>query len=82
MYHTRYKLESSASGAKNMTSSSILEDGYYCTFIPTFYYTNNVADISYELFAMTYNPSTSNTESDKWTNLGECNSNEIVRGLI
>ena len=82
MYHTRYKLETTASGSKDMTSTSVLADGYYCTFMPTFYYTNNHLDIPYELFAMTYNPSTSNTESDKWTNLGECNSNEIVRGLI
>ena len=81
-YHTRYKLESSASGAKNMTSSSILEDGYYCTFMPTFYYTNSNSDIPYELFAMTYNPSTSNTESNKWTNLGVCNDTEILRGTI
>ena len=82
MYHTRYKLESSASGAKNMTSSSVLDDGYYCTFMPTFYYTNDSLDVPYELFAMTYNPSTSNTESDKWTNLEVCNNTEIVRGLI
>ena len=81
-YHTRYKLESSASGAKDMTSSSILEDGYYCTFMPTFYYTNNSSDIPYELFAMTYNPSTSTTESNKWTNLGVCNDTEILRGTI
>ena len=81
-YHTRYKLESTASGAKDMTSSSVLEDGYYCTFMPTFYYTNNPSDIPYELFAMTYNPSTSNTESNKWTNLGVCNDTEILRGTI
>lgn len=81
-YHTRYKLESSASGAKNMTSSSVLEDGYYCTFMPTFYYTNSSSDIPYELFAMTYNPSTSTTESNKWTNLGVCNDIEILRGTI
>ena len=82
MYHTRYKLESSVAGAKDMTSSSVLEDGYYCIFIPTFYYTNSYADIPYELFAMTYNPSTSNTESNKWTNLGVCNNAEIIRGTI
>lgn len=82
MYHTRYKLETTASGAKDMTSSSVLEDGYYCTFMPTFYYTNDPLDVPYELFAMTYNPSTSTTESDKWTNLEVCNSTEIVRGLV
>lgn len=82
MYHTRYKLETTASGAKDMTSASVLADGYYCTFMPTFYYTNNHVDIPYELFAMTYNPSTSNTESSKWTNLGVCDDARILRGTI
>ena len=81
-YHTRYKFETTTSGAKDMTSSSVLEDGYYCTFIPTFYYTNSLSDIPYELFAMTYNPSTSTTESNKWTNLGICNDVRILRGTI
>ena len=82
MYHTRYKLESTTSGSKDMTSASVLADGYYCVFMPTFYYTNNHVDIPYELFAMTYNPSTSNTESDKWTNLGVCDDARILRGTI
>ena len=82
MYHTRYKLETTASGSKDMTSASVLADGYYCVFMPTFYYTNNHVDVPYELFAMTYNPSTSNTESDKWTNLGVCDDARILRGTI